>query len=186
MPNSTFWDWRWCKIARRQHIKQTLQRLRDSDNLFLNDSITLAEVERTNAEMKEGSVKSTHSAGSGSISYSGVLQAQTTRTRSVAAPNGITTTTTTQTSKTVMAVMETRFQNIEEEQKSLKHRLSNVETRTMTTDDNIRIMMAHWKINPTPMKRKHIEGAEDEENDSAAGNAILPVTTPQGQGAQYF
>jgi hypothetical protein len=141
---------------------------------------------RTNAEMKEGSVKSTHSAGSGSISYSGVLQAQTTRTRSVAAPNGITTTTTTQTSKTVMAVMETRFQNIEEEQKSLKHRLSNVETRTMTTDDNIRIMMAHWKINPTPMKRKHIEGAEDEENDSAAGNAILPVTTPQGQGAQYF
>ena len=35
------------KIARRQHIKQTLRRLRDSDNLFLNDSITLAEDERT-------------------------------------------------------------------------------------------------------------------------------------------
>jgi hypothetical protein len=34
------------KIARRQHIKQTLRRLRDSDNLFL-DSITLAEDERT-------------------------------------------------------------------------------------------------------------------------------------------
>ncbi len=35
------------KIARRQHIKRTLQRLRDSDNLFLDDSITLAEDERT-------------------------------------------------------------------------------------------------------------------------------------------
>jgi hypothetical protein len=35
------------KIARRQHIKQTLRRLRDSNNLFLDDSITLAEDERT-------------------------------------------------------------------------------------------------------------------------------------------
>ena len=35
------------KIARRQHIKQTLRCLRDSDNLFLDDSITLAEDERT-------------------------------------------------------------------------------------------------------------------------------------------
>jgi hypothetical protein len=35
------------KIARRKHIKQTLRRLRDSDNLFLDDSITLAEDERT-------------------------------------------------------------------------------------------------------------------------------------------
>ena len=35
------------KTARRQHIKRTLQRLRDSDNLFLDDSITLAEDERT-------------------------------------------------------------------------------------------------------------------------------------------
>jgi len=35
------------KIARRQHIKQTLRRLRNSDNLFLDDSITLAEDERT-------------------------------------------------------------------------------------------------------------------------------------------
>ena len=31
----------------QQHIKQTLQRLRDSDDLFLNNSITLAEDERT-------------------------------------------------------------------------------------------------------------------------------------------
>jgi hypothetical protein len=35
------------KIARRQHIKQTLRRLRDSDDLFLNNSITLAEDEWT-------------------------------------------------------------------------------------------------------------------------------------------
>jgi hypothetical protein len=35
------------KIARHQHIKQTLRRLRDSDNLFLDNSITLAEDERT-------------------------------------------------------------------------------------------------------------------------------------------
>jgi len=35
------------KIARRQHIKRTLQRLRDSDNMFLDDSITLAEDEQT-------------------------------------------------------------------------------------------------------------------------------------------
>ena len=35
------------KIARRKHIKRTLQRLRDSDNLFLDDSITHAEDERT-------------------------------------------------------------------------------------------------------------------------------------------
>ncbi len=38
---------RQCKIAQQQHIKQTLRRLRDSDNLFLNISITLAEDERT-------------------------------------------------------------------------------------------------------------------------------------------
>jgi hypothetical protein len=35
------------KIARRQHIKQMLRRLRDSNNLFLDNSITLAEDERT-------------------------------------------------------------------------------------------------------------------------------------------
>ena len=35
------------KLARRQHIKQTLRRLRVSDNLFLDDSITLAEDEQT-------------------------------------------------------------------------------------------------------------------------------------------
>jgi hypothetical protein len=36
-----------CKIAQRQHIKQTLRRLHDNDNLFLDSSITLAEEERT-------------------------------------------------------------------------------------------------------------------------------------------
>jgi len=35
------------KIARRQHNKQTLRCLRDSDDLFLNDSITLVEDEQT-------------------------------------------------------------------------------------------------------------------------------------------
>jgi len=35
------------KIAQRQHIKQTLRRLRDSDDMFLNNSITRAEDERT-------------------------------------------------------------------------------------------------------------------------------------------
>jgi hypothetical protein len=35
------------KLARRQHIKQTFRRLRDSDNLFLDNSITRAEDERT-------------------------------------------------------------------------------------------------------------------------------------------
>ncbi len=34
---------RQCKIARRQCIKQTLQHLRESNNLFLDNSITLAE-----------------------------------------------------------------------------------------------------------------------------------------------
>jgi hypothetical protein len=38
---------RQCKITRQQHIKQTLWRLRDSDDLFLNNSITLAEDKRT-------------------------------------------------------------------------------------------------------------------------------------------
>ena len=35
------------KIARQQHIKQMLRCLRDSDNLFLDNSITLTEDKRT-------------------------------------------------------------------------------------------------------------------------------------------
>jgi hypothetical protein len=38
---------RQCKIARRQHIKQTLRCLHNSNNLFLDDSITLAEDKQT-------------------------------------------------------------------------------------------------------------------------------------------
>jgi hypothetical protein len=38
---------RQCKIARQQHIKQTLLRLHESDDLFLNDSITPTEDEWT-------------------------------------------------------------------------------------------------------------------------------------------
>ncbi len=45
------------KIARRQHIKQTLRRLRDSDNLFLDDSITLEEDERTSLAKADESNK---------------------------------------------------------------------------------------------------------------------------------
>jgi hypothetical protein len=35
------------KIARQQHVKQTLRRLRNSDDLFLDNSITLAEDKQT-------------------------------------------------------------------------------------------------------------------------------------------
>jgi hypothetical protein len=45
------------KIARRHHIKQTLRRLRDSNNLFLDDSITLAEDERTSLAKADESNK---------------------------------------------------------------------------------------------------------------------------------
>jgi len=85
-----------------------------------------------------------------------------------------------------MAVMETRFQSIEEEQKSLKHRLSHVENRTVTTDENVRAMMAHWKITPAPIKRKFIDDHENDENSGDAGNANLLVPSEQGQGANCF
>ena len=45
------------KTARRQHIKQTLRRLRDSDNLFLDDSITLAEDKRTSLAKADETIK---------------------------------------------------------------------------------------------------------------------------------
>ncbi len=45
------------KIARRQHIKQTLRCLRDSNNLFLDDSITLAEDEWTSLAKADESNK---------------------------------------------------------------------------------------------------------------------------------
>jgi hypothetical protein len=43
------------KIARRQHIKQTLRRLRNSNNLFLDDSITLAEDKQTSLAKADNS-----------------------------------------------------------------------------------------------------------------------------------
>jgi len=45
------------KIAQQQHIKQTLRRLRDSDDLFLNDSITLTEDEWTSLVKDDDSNK---------------------------------------------------------------------------------------------------------------------------------
>jgi hypothetical protein len=45
--NKTIIPRRQCKIAWQQHIKQTLRHLRNSNNLFLDNSITLAEDERT-------------------------------------------------------------------------------------------------------------------------------------------
>jgi hypothetical protein len=38
---------RQCKIAWQQHVQQTLQRLHKNDNLFLDNSITITENERT-------------------------------------------------------------------------------------------------------------------------------------------
>ncbi len=48
---------RQCKIARRQHIKQTLRCLCKSDDLFINNSITLAEDKRTSLAKTNASNK---------------------------------------------------------------------------------------------------------------------------------
>ncbi len=45
------------KIARQQHIKQTLRQLRDSNDLFLDDSITLTEDKRTSLAKANNSNK---------------------------------------------------------------------------------------------------------------------------------
>jgi hypothetical protein len=45
------------KIARQQHIKQSLRRLCKSNDLFLNNSITLAEDERTSLAKTDASNK---------------------------------------------------------------------------------------------------------------------------------
>jgi hypothetical protein len=171
------------KVIRVQNPTQThLDFVQHADSLFSSPP-----KKRSNATLHNSSKSApTTVMPTGNLSYSGVVRAQTTHTRSVSAPNGVTTTTTTQTSQTVMAVMETRFQSIKEEQQSLRHRLSNVETRTVTTDENIRAMMAHWKITPAPIKRKFIDDQEYDENSSAAGNAILLASSEQGQGANCF
>ena len=42
-----------CKIARQQHFRQMLQQLRKSDDLFLNNSITITEDKHTNLAKNE-------------------------------------------------------------------------------------------------------------------------------------
>jgi hypothetical protein len=117
------------------------------------------------------------------VTYSGALQAQTTRTRSVVQPDGTRTMTTTQMSQTVMASMETRFQVIEKEQTHLKQRIIGVENKASNISDNIQAMMPHWNITPMSYKRKP-EGEPDGEGDMEdAHRAITPI---QGQGDTYF
>ena len=95
------------------------------------------------------------------ITYSGILQARTSTTQqvSVQETEGTTTTTTTQT-QTVTATMEARFQVLETEIRSQKEhqctmdqRLSQLENRTGSINDNIAAMMAHWQITPSQKRR---------------------------------
>lgn len=96
------------------------------------------------------------------ITYSGIMQARTQTTQSVSIQDteGTTTTTTTQTSQMVTALMEARFQGLETEMKTQKEhqrgmdqRLSHLENRTTTINDNIAAMMEHWQINPSQKRR---------------------------------
>ncbi len=107
------------------------------------------------------------------ITYNGMIQAQRTQlTQSVSVneTEGTTTTTTTQMSQTVVATMEARFEVIEteirnqkEHQTGMDRRLLHLENRTMTIDDNISAMMAHWNINPQ-QKRKATTTLNDSEH----------------------
>ncbi len=130
----------------------------------------------------------TVSVRTGNINYSQAVQAHTTQIRSVNIQprGGMTMTTMTQTSQLVSAVMESRFQTIEQEQQDIKHRLHSVEHRTTTTDENIRLMMAHWQITPASIKRKLPASFEDS-TDGNVGEASLPMLTDdQGQGTTHF
>jgi len=122
------------------------------------------------------------------ITYSGAVQAHTTRTRSVVQPDGTRTTTTTQMSQTVVASMETRFAVIEKEQAYMKQRITGVESKTTSISDNIQAMMEFWKITPTTYKRKpeidlNDTGNEEEENMEYANHSDSLV---QGQGDKCF
>jgi hypothetical protein len=122
------------------------------------------------------------------ITYSGAVQAHTTRTRSVVQPDGTRTTTTTQMSKTVVASMETRFAIIEKEQAYMKQRINGVESKTTSISDNIQAMMEYWKITPTSYKRKpevdlNDSGKDEEENMKYTNHSISLV---QGQGDKCF
>jgi hypothetical protein len=89
------------------------------------------------------------------LSYSGAVQAQTTHIKSVAVQqNGNTLTTTMQMSQTVMAVMETCFHTIEQEQHNMKQHIEGVENKASYISENIQAMMAHWSISPANYKRK--------------------------------
>jgi hypothetical protein len=66
----------------------------------------------------------------------------------------------TQTSQTVTALMEARFQGLEMEMHSQKEhqthmdqRLSHLKNRTSSINDNITAMMAHWQITPSQKRR---------------------------------
>lgn len=118
------------------------------------------------------------------ITYSGILQAQTTNTRSVEVqPHGLTLTTTTRTSQTITFILETRFQTIEREvqdQKALQgdmdERLQKVGSSTLSISQDITTMMAFWKI--PPMGKRKLD-------DLASGNvghAHPPTFTEQGTG----
>jgi hypothetical protein len=119
------------------------------------------------------------------MTYSGAVQAQTTHTRSIAVqPDGTTTTTTTQQiSQTVMAVMENRFQTIENEQQHMKQRIAGVENKASSIYENIQAMMAHWHIKPVNYKRKPEEDPEIEGGMEDAHRSNTPV---QGQGDMCF
>ncbi len=121
------------------------------------------------------------------IAYSGAVQAQTTRTKSVIQPDGTRTTTTTKMSQTVTASMEARFETIEREQHYMKQRITGVETRTATISDNIQAMMEHWKIAPTHYKRKPETELDDsglEERDMEQANHSMSLV--QGSGDICF
>lgn len=134
---------------------------------------------------------SSSSATAAAMTYSGIVQSQTTSTtstRSTAAkPRSTTTTTTTTTSQTIMAVVETRFQMIEQENINQRtqfesvqnkviqqrERLHNVEAHTSNISDDIAAMMAFWKITPAG-KREHLEIGNKE---SAVGQANHHAST---------
>jgi cell wall assembly regulator SMI1 len=121
------------------------------------------------------------------ITYSGAVQAQTTRTKSVIQPDGTRTTTTTKMSQTVTASMEARFETIEREQQYMKQRITGVETRTATISDNIQAMMEHWKIAPAHYKRKPETELDDsvlEERDMEQANHSMSLI--QGSGDKCF
>ncbi len=46
---------RQCKIARQQHVWQTLRQLRENDDLFLDNSITITEDKRTDLAKNDDS-----------------------------------------------------------------------------------------------------------------------------------